>query len=88
MVPSTAKPVIFCVAPNTRSWTVTEPRAGSTNCGRKATMNSAVFGLRTLTTMPCQKIFRSGAPSGATASASMRRISVRTPSTIRYAAPA
>ena len=27
-------------------------------------MNSAVFGFRTLTTMPCQKILRSGAAVG------------------------
>ena len=39
--------------PNTATCAATEPRSGSTNCGRKARKNSAVFGLSTFTTAPC-----------------------------------
>ena len=38
--------------PSARIWSHAAPRVGSTNCGRKARKKSAVFGFRTLTTIP------------------------------------
>ena len=64
----------------------TAPPSVSTNCGRKARKNSAVFGLSTLTIAPCQKVRRSErsretavAASGALSRARSRR----SPSAIR-----
>ena len=43
------------VSPRTASWLRVEP-SGSTNCGRKARKNSAVFGFSTLTTTPLRYV--------------------------------
>ena len=63
--------------------------SGSTNCGRKARKNSAVLGLRTLTTTPSAKSRRRrrGGRWGSVSAGSARPSSVRIPITIRYSAP-
>ena len=66
--------------PKNRIWRATLP-CGSTNCGRNARRNKAVFGFNASTTTPCRKAFpcRRTGPSapGASACASDRSSSVR-----------
>ena len=65
------------------------PRPGSTNCGRKATKNSAVFGLRTFTTTPWPYTRCIDAGSAAARSSLAPTPNSRiSPSPTRYAAPA
>ena len=77
------------VSPSTRICSQAGRASGSTNCGRKARKNSAVFGLRTLTTTPSAKSRRRrrGGRCGSVSSGSARPSSVRIPITIRYSAP-
>ena len=74
--------------PSTAAWSPTEPRSGSTNCGRNARKKSAVFGLRTFTSTPCPNTLRRLVSTGSAASSPSRPSIRRTPITIRYAAPA
>jgi hypothetical protein len=76
------------VVPSTTIWVQAAPRAGSTNWGRKARKNSAVFGLSTFTTTPCRKMreSRSGSTAEGTSSSPCVKSRCR-PSQIRYAAP-
>ena len=62
---------------------------GSTNCGRNARKKSAVFGFRTLTTMPCANARRRlRSPPSATSASGCLEKSVHRPSPTRYTAPA
>src|SRR5215207_11701150 len=45
--------------PSTTICSATEPRSGSTNCGRNARKNSATFGFRMLVTAPWRKTVHS-----------------------------
>ena len=68
----------------------TWPRPTSTNCGRKAKKNSAVFGLSRFTTNPSRNsrawLYCGSSPFAPAASAGPKIF--RRPSQIRYAAPA
>jgi len=75
--------------PGTTVLSQTQPRAGSTNCGRNARKNSAVFGLNTPTTTPCDHTRRNDSRANtASPAACAHPTSFLIPSQIRYAAPA
>ena len=75
--------------PSTTICSATEPRSGSTNCGRNARKNSATFGFRMFVTAPWRKIAHSLVrSSGLPDTGPALPRNACTPSQIRYAAPA
>src|SRR5688572_1807400 len=70
---STTRPHSFCVAPRTSSWTATDPLAGSTNWGRKASMKTSTLGLVRFEIIPSRKALRGVARTGLSAASPRRR---------------